>query len=64
MNERFSTFVSGGAALGSITAQHFSTGVSIAAGLIAIAAGLPVAVDRWRHKLPHWITRHFPQKAA
>lgn len=63
-HERFLAFVSGGGALASIVAQHFATAVSIAAGLVAIAAGLPVAVDRWRHKLPDCITRHFPRKVV
>jgi hypothetical protein len=62
VNERALSVLSGSSAIASITLSHVAAGVSIAAGLVGIAAGLPVAVDRWRHKLPAWLTRHFPAK--
>lgn len=64
MNERALAYVSGGGFLAAVSLQHVAAGVSILAGLVGIAAGLPVAVDRWRHKLPDSITRHFPIKPA
>ena len=63
MNERALASISGGGFLAAISLQHVATGVSIVAGLVGIAAGLPVAVDRWRHKLPDSITRHFPTRS-
>lgn len=64
MRERILAFVSGGGFLASITLQHVAAGVSIIAGLVGIAAGLPVAVDRWRHLLPASVTRFFPTRSA
>lgn len=63
MRERVLAFTSGGGALAAVSMQHVATGVSIVAGLVAIAAGLPVAVDRWRHLLPACVTRYFPARA-
>ena len=50
-------------AAASIGLAQVASLVSILAGLVALAATLPVAVDRWRHKLPACITRHFPARA-
>ena len=62
MNERLLLTFSGGGFVAAISLQHIAAGVSILAGLVGIVAGLPVAVDRWRHKLPESITRHFPTR--
>ena len=64
MNSRASAAVWGVGFLGAVSLQHVAAGVSILAGLVGIAAGLPVVVDRWRHLLPASITRHFPAKPS
>lgn len=64
MNDRLLAYLSGGSALASITMQHVSAFVSILAGLCAVAAAVPIIVDRYRHLLPARITRYFPTKPA
>jgi hypothetical protein len=57
MNERFLATLSSGSAIASVSLQNVAHLVSIAAGICAVLAALPVIVDRWGPNVRRWLGR-------